>query len=107
MQDERAALEPVLDIHSALARLDGDEQLLVDLMGFLLEDAPRLLGQLRDAADCNDVGRVKLAAHSLKGLIAGCGGVRAAEAAKCVEQAALPGSLARIHEADPAVGGRT
>ena len=61
MQDERAALEPVLDIHKLRSpALDGDEQLSVDLTGFLLEDAPRLLGQLRHAADCNDVGRVKV-----------------------------------------------
>jgi len=98
MRIERAALEPVLDIRGALSRLDGDEDLLVDLIGFFLEDSPRLMDELQAAAKNNNANEVKMAAHSLKGLIAGCGGVRAAEAAKRVEHAALANDLAHVQE---------
>jgi len=98
MQFERAALEPVLDIRGALARLDGDEDLLIDLMGFFMEDSPRLMQQLEAAAKTRHTADVKMAAHSLKGLVAGCGGVRAAEAAKRVEHAALANDLSHVDE---------
>lgn len=96
MHFEKTALEPVLDIRGALARLDGDEDLLVDLMGFFMEDAPRLMDELRAAAATGDADQIKMSAHALKGLVAGCGGVRAAEAAKRVEQAALANDLSHM-----------
>jgi HPt (histidine-containing phosphotransfer) domain-containing protein len=96
MHIERAALDPVLDIRGALSRLDGDEGLLVDLMGFFLEDSVRLMEELRAATAAGDANQIKMTGHALKGLIAGCGGVRAAEAAKRVEHAAAANDLSQI-----------
>jgi HPt (histidine-containing phosphotransfer) domain-containing protein len=91
MKLERPATGPVFDLRGALARLDGDEELLADLFRFFLEDSSRLLDDLQSAIAVGDFSQVKMSAHALKGLVAGCGGVRAAETAKQVELAADAG----------------
>ncbi len=44
----------------------GDPQFLSELIGTFLEDAPRLLGQLREAVQAGDAATVRLVAHGLK-----------------------------------------
>ena len=83
----------VLDLPGALARLGGDEQLYADMVQFLREDCPSLLDELQAGIAASDASVVQRAAHSLKGLIANCGGVRAAEAAQRVENAGAGGDL--------------
>jgi len=51
-----------------LARLGGDEKLLVTLAGFFLEDAPAFMTQLGHAFDSGDFLTIAHRAHSLKGL---------------------------------------
>lgn len=58
----------VTDREKTLARLGGDEKLLVTLAGFYLEDAPALMTQLGHAFDSGDYVTVVHRAHSLKGL---------------------------------------
>jgi HPt (histidine-containing phosphotransfer) domain-containing protein len=92
---DRVSLPPksILDVQGALERLGGDEELLSDMIGFYVEDAPRLLAVLRSAlAACDDVA-ARRAAHGLKGLILGCGGVRAARTAQTIEDFAHTGDL--------------
>jgi two-component system, sensor histidine kinase and response regulator len=86
----------VLDSVQALARLGGDGQLYAELIGFVLEDAPLLLSELQDAMDDGNATAVRMKAHALKGLVAGCGGVRAANAAQKVETAGEQGELSEI-----------
>jgi HPt (histidine-containing phosphotransfer) domain-containing protein len=88
----------VLDVEGTLARFGGDYQLFVEMAGFFLEDAPLLYADLCDAARNGDATRVRMKAHALKGLVAGCGGVRAASAAQKVETAGEEGDLSRISE---------
>jgi HPt (histidine-containing phosphotransfer) domain-containing protein len=88
----------VLDVEGTLARFEGDQQLFRDIIGFFLEDAPPLLGELRRAAEVEQAQAVRSTAHALKGLVAGCGGVRAAEAAQRVENAGQQGNLNGIDE---------
>jgi HPt (histidine-containing phosphotransfer) domain-containing protein len=93
MHLEPTSAEPVLDVRGALARLDGDDSLLVDLIGFFLEDSVQMIDELKRAAALNDAPRVKMSAHALKGLVASCGGTRAAAAAQRVEQAGAANDL--------------
>lgn len=88
--------DSVLDIHGALDRLGGDETLLADMIGFFIEDAPPLMDQIRTAVKVQDAAKARRAAHTLKGLILGCGGVRAARVAREVEDAAHTGDLSGI-----------
>jgi HPt (histidine-containing phosphotransfer) domain-containing protein len=86
----------VLDADAALARLGGDRQLFTDMAGFFYEDGPQLMGKLRRAADEKDAAAVRMNAHALKGLVAGCGGVRATNVAQKVETAGQQADLKNI-----------
>jgi len=77
----------VLDMDGALARLGGDKALFLELLAIVLEDAPRSLTQVRKALVQQDLTALRMHAHALKGLVAGCGGVRAASAAQALEDA--------------------
>lgn len=79
--------ESVLDIEGTLVRLGGDKKLFAELAGYLLEDTPRLFNDLRNAVTAKDAVAVRMSAHALKGLVAGCGGTRAAIAAQALESA--------------------
>ncbi len=85
--DESAALDPVLDLEAALARLGDDEELYKEMAGYVLEDAPGLFTELQQAVQSREATAVRMKAHTLKGLVAGCGGVRAVSAAQLLETA--------------------
>ena len=87
--------EPVLDIEGTLARFGGDKQLFVEMSGIVLEDAPRVLADLRRAVETHDAPAVRAHAHAIRGLFAGCGGARAAHAAQMLEDA---GSTDRLEQ---------
>jgi HPt (histidine-containing phosphotransfer) domain-containing protein len=86
---------PVLDREGALARLGGDQQLFGELANFVREDAPPLLQQVTVAVAANDAKTVREKAHAVKGLIASCGGVRAAAVAQQLENAGQSGDLSQ------------
>ena len=79
---------PVLDLEGTLRRLGNDRQLFVDLVRFYREDSPGLVNNLRDAIERRDAPAATLAAHSLKGLSATCGGVSVAKIAAHLEERA-------------------
>jgi HPt (histidine-containing phosphotransfer) domain-containing protein len=83
----------VFDVQGTLSRLGGDEELLADMIGFFVEDAPPLITELQSAIETQDAPAVKKAAHALKGLVLGCGGVRAGHAVQRVEDAAAAGEI--------------
>jgi HPt (histidine-containing phosphotransfer) domain-containing protein len=84
---------PVLDLEGALARLGGDKDLFADMAGFYLDDAPKLLAELQTALLEKNAAAVRMKAHALKGLVAGCGGERVREVAQAVEDAGNAGDL--------------
>jgi HPt (histidine-containing phosphotransfer) domain-containing protein len=96
MESITSSTAPVWDIRGALGRLGGDETLLEELIVFCLQDAPGLATELQAAVDDGNAPLVRMKAHALKGLVAGCGGVRAAEAAQQVETAGQGGDLGNI-----------
>ena len=96
MRVESAITGCVFDAEGTLARLGGDDELFVEMANFCLEDAPPLYAALCSAAANGDAQAVRMKAHALKGLVAGCGGVRAANAAHKLETAGETGDLARF-----------
>jgi HPt (histidine-containing phosphotransfer) domain-containing protein len=90
-----------IDLDGALNRLGGDEELLHELMGFFLEDAPVLLDQVRGGLRDGNSVLVERGAHSLKGLSANFGADQAVAAAKVVEQMGRDGDLAAAVRAFP------
>ena len=87
--------ESLLDIDGALARLGGDKDLFIEISGMFLDDAPGVLNDLGRAVEAESARDVRLRAHALKGLLAGCGGLRAAHIAQLLEDA---GQSADLHE---------
>jgi HPt (histidine-containing phosphotransfer) domain-containing protein len=87
------SMEAVLDVEGTLARLGGDRQLFSELAQMLLEDAPPLFDRLKDAVTARDAEQVRKHAHAIKGLLVGCGGNRAAQAAQFLENAGQQQSL--------------
>lgn len=79
------------DLSTALQRLRGDRGLLIDMIGFYLEDAPTLTETLRAAIDQQDLAEVQRAAHSLKGLSATFDAHAAVAAARDIEVASRDG----------------
>lgn len=87
--------EPILDIDGALGRFGGDKDLFIEMSGILLEDAPDLLSELGTAIGEENAYDVRMRAHALKGLLLGCGGVRAAHVAQVLENAGQSSDLRR------------
>ena len=64
------ALEPPIDLPAALSIVDGDQDLLLDLIVMFLEDYPKSVAELHDAITTGDALRMGQLAHSLKGAVA-------------------------------------
>jgi HPt (histidine-containing phosphotransfer) domain-containing protein len=96
MRIDTISLGAILDVDGTLARFGGDQKLFQDIIGFFVEDAPPLLDELRSSVALEDCAAIRAKAHALKGLAAGCGGIRAAQAAQRVETAGADGDLENI-----------
>jgi two-component system sensor histidine kinase/response regulator len=84
----------LMDLDKALRRLDGDHSLLIDLIGFYLEDYPGLLIKMDEAAGAGDAASLERAAHSLKGLVANFDAMNAKEIAQRMEFSAKDRNIA-------------
>ncbi len=91
--------EDIFDRATALARVEGDEELLQELAKLFLEDSSQLMAVLREALDMGDAGRVKEVAHTLKGALGNFAAQRAVAAARQVEQWGQEGHLDQAQEA--------
>jgi two-component system sensor histidine kinase/response regulator len=78
---------PILwDRAKALERLEGDEELLREVVGIFLEGKPKMLAQMEQALVEHTPETLELAAHSLKGELAYLGVVEACETARQLEE---------------------
>jgi PAS domain S-box-containing protein len=97
-----------LDGEALLAHLGGDEDLLREIVGLFLEDAPRLLEETRAAAAAGDADRLERTAHRLKGAVRNFGTTPAAAAAERLEALGhlgdLGGAAALCDELEAALG---
>src|SRR5262245_66682418 len=67
-------------------RLNGDVELLRDLVGIFSQESPRLLEHLRAAIEKRSFAEVKSFSHKLKGSVLQFSGVKAAALAASLEQ---------------------
>lgn len=81
------AVPAQIDFSFALARLDGEEELLRSQMRYFLNDGPTLIAEIREGIQHADLKNVQRAAHRLKGLLAGYGRKHASAIAGRIEQA--------------------
>jgi CheY-like chemotaxis protein/HPt (histidine-containing phosphotransfer) domain-containing protein len=69
--DDEAAV--AFDREKILASVDGDRELLKEVVGMFLEDYPKTMAEIRAAIDGGDPQRLNRAAHSLKGSVGNFG----------------------------------
>jgi len=97
--EARTAEEPVpsgdatWDQAVALARVDGDPEILRDVVGTLLADLPREREVVDAAVRAGDSARLADAAHSLKGALAAVSARGSHTAAEALERVARAGNL--------------
>ncbi|MES2153125.1 MAG: response regulator [Pseudomonadota bacterium] len=91
-QFDEAQPGPVLDWRAALARLDGDAGLLLELAVIFLDDGPVLLQALNRALVQDDLDALQRAVHSLNGVLVNFGALRAVALAGRLSEALHDGS---------------
>lgn len=84
----------VLDLTAALAQMDGDAELLQEIVGIFLETGPEQLEAIAAALAARDAAQVALVAHGMKGGASNFCAGRFVGAARELELAAKGGSLA-------------
>jgi CheY-like chemotaxis protein/HPt (histidine-containing phosphotransfer) domain-containing protein len=95
---ERAAAEkpaPLrIDKAALLARVDGDEELLREIVEMFREDCPRMLADIRDAITRGDAARLHRTAHTFKGCASNFAAQSVAETARQLEEMGRQQNLA-------------
>jgi two-component system sensor histidine kinase/response regulator len=91
--------QEAIDIASAMARMDGDVDLLKDLLALFLEGLPEMLVHLREAVRAEDANAIEYAAHSLKGSVGNFSAQPAFDAALKLEAIGRGGNLSEAEQA--------
>jgi CheY-like chemotaxis protein/HPt (histidine-containing phosphotransfer) domain-containing protein len=90
------ALAPVkeaFNMQEALARVDGDRELLGEMAALFLEEYPRFLAQIQEAISKKDSSALSYAAHTLKGSVGNFAANAAFDAAFILERIGRQGDL--------------
>ncbi len=80
-----------LDRLAMLERVEGDHELLVEILNLFLEDAPRLLTAMHEALDQGNMKVLERSAHSMKGAAGNFSALATAAAAGRLEKSARSG----------------
>jgi two-component system sensor histidine kinase/response regulator len=75
-----------IDRVSLLERVEGDQELLTEMIHLFQEDAPNLLSAMRDALQSGDMAVLERSAHSLKGAVSNLSAKATAAAALELEK---------------------
>ena len=82
---------PVLDFAAALDRVEGDRELLEELMGMFAAECSHDIAEIRKSLEARDMGLLERLAHTLKGASASLAAGRVADAAFALEKQARTG----------------
>jgi CheY-like chemotaxis protein len=93
------------DRAALLARVEGDMELLQELVSLFLMDYPHRMAELEEALDAKDTTRLARIAHTLKGAVGSLAAQAASAAAQRLEQLAWTGDLTLAPAAYMALAG--
>ena len=82
------------DLSTALGGVEGDRELLAELLAIFAEDGPGQLRAIRDAVSRSDEAALAFAAHTLKGGLRALGAGKAAALAERLEEVGREGGFA-------------
>jgi CheY-like chemotaxis protein len=85
-----------VDMDALLARVEGDRELLGDLVRIFLEDSPARLAALQAAVQQHDPAALQTPAHAIKGSAANFGAPEAVVAAEQLEKMGRGGDLTGV-----------
>lgn len=88
-----------MDFDDLLLRVDGDRELLCELLVMFKEACPELLRTLEDAAASQDMRQVEITAHTMNGMLANVSALRARSAAARLERLGREGEAGGIKAA--------
>jgi PAS domain S-box-containing protein len=84
---------------AALKRVDGDVELMKELVGLFLGECPRWMGEIRAALTSRDAAKLEHAAHTLKGSVGNFAAAEAVAAAQRLEAIGRAADWRRAEEA--------
>ncbi len=84
---------PVLDFAAALDRVEGDRELLEELMGMFAAECSHDIAEIRKSLEARDMDLLERLAHTLKGASASLAAGRVADAAFALEKQARTGEV--------------
>jgi PAS domain S-box-containing protein len=87
------SIEPAFDRPALLANIGGDSELLEEIVGLFLADAPRRVSAIREAVANRDGTSLRFAAHALRGSAANFRAGAVVDAARRLEAAGSNGNL--------------
>ncbi|MDR3708790.1 MAG: response regulator [Capsulimonadaceae bacterium] len=91
--------DQVFDVNAALNRVEGDHELILELIELFFEQSPALMAEIQTAIEKNDTNQLYKSAHSLKGSAANFSATAAYEAALRLEMIGRGGDMAEADEA--------
>jgi len=89
--------EPSFDIEEILDRVEGDKDLVMDLLRLFREQAPRLMAEIRKCAGAGDAAGLQHAAHNFKGACANLGAHPAMKTAFALEMTGRETNLSGVN----------
>lgn len=93
----------LIDWSVARQTVQGDEELLRELVSTFLEELPRMMQMIHAAIDANDASPVQRAAHTIKGALGHFGAQTGYDLAYRVETCGRSGDMQAAAEAVPAL----
>ena len=84
-----------LDRAAILDRVEGDEELLREIVQLFIEDCPRLMKQMHESVQANNAAGLRMAAHTLKGSLSYFGPSQACALALEMEILGRDGNVAQ------------
>jgi PAS domain S-box-containing protein len=94
-----APVEPVFDRNLILARVEGDKELLREIIGLFFDEIPKLLSAIQESITRRDARALERAAHTLKGAVSNFGAKSACDAALRLEVIGRSGDFTHSEEA--------
>lgn len=88
----------VIDINEVLSRVDGDKELLKDMIDLFIEGCPEMLNSIREAIANGNALELERSAHKLKGSVGNFAAKAAFEAALKLEQIGRSGDISNVNE---------
>jgi CheY-like chemotaxis protein len=98
MQDQTAPTESVFDRNAALDRVEGNKELLQEIIGLFFDEIPGLMSAIHDSMVRRDAQALKRAAHTLKGAVSNLGAEAACAAALQLEMLGRDEDLTNVEE---------